>query len=537
MKLKQYFFMITLAVIAFMTACTEKENIYETGMPVIQPLVAVEVFRQERGLEVPLGFEIRSINGIRSLEVLKNGQPYDQIEFQQQDLIYTYNFSYVVENLDDGTEIEFTLRATDREGQQSDPFSFVVLVGPPFSITPGVLHGEDVLIVNGRINRDTIFRKENLYLIDGNVPVEENKTLTIEAGTTLLMKTFDDDRMSRLVITQGSKINAKGTKDEPIVFTSEKTLTGDAQWGDWAGLYIFGRASTNQGSSVFEFDYTYGGSNDSDNSGTLEYVRVEYSGKADQDAFNFLGVGSETQLSNLAVYECLDNAVRFKGGTASLKYLVVINHGAYGLWAEHGWRGNGQFWVFQTDVPATIVPVNFNNIARSVELRSDPNDFNLTPRTFAKLSNITMIGNGFTDADGTRRGFRCRRGAWAMAKNFIATNFPNDAVRVEDVAQENLDNGNMVIAHVRSFSNKSNYDELAEDYFLPNPDFDLTEDPVPGISPTSFVGSEPSPFNPANDPDFGNWFTSAPFIGAVENTENDWTSDGVWVRNQDGTIR
>jgi len=537
MKLKKHFFIIYLALITILTACTEKENIYETGKPVIQPLVPVEVYRQERGLEVPLDFEIRAIAGIQSLEVLKDGQSYDQIEFQQEDLIFTYNFSYVVEDMEDGTQVNFTLRATDKDGQQSEPFSFSVLVGPPFSITPDVLHGEQVLVVNGRINRDTIFRKENLYLIDGDVPVEGNKTLTIEAGTTLLMKTFSDDRFSRLVITPGSKINAAGTKDEPILFTSEKTLIGEAKWGDWAGLYLYGKASTNQGSTVFEYDYTYGGSNDNDNSGTLQYVRIEYAGKEDQDALNFFGVGSSTQLNNLSVFECLDNAVRFKGGTASLKYLVVINHGAYGLWAEDGWRGKGQFWVFQTNVAATIVPVNFNNIARSVELRNDPNDFNLTPRTSAKLSNITMIGNGNNDTDGTRRGFRCRRGAWALAKNFIATNFPNDAVRVEDVAQENLDNGNMVIAHVRSFDNKSNYDELAEDYFLPNPDFNLTEEPVPGISPSSFVGSEPSLFNPVNDPDFGNWFTSAPFIGAVENTENDWTSDGVWVRNQDGTIR
>jgi hypothetical protein len=84
---------------------------------------------------------------------------------------------------------------------------------------------------------------------------------------------------------------------------------------------------------------------------------------------------------------------------------------------------------------------------------------------------------------------------------------------------------------------KTNYDELAEDYFLPNPDFNLSEEPVPGITPGNYVGSVPSPFNPAADARFGNWFTPAPYIGAVENEANDWTADGSWCKNQDGTIR
>ena len=153
------------------------------------------------------------------------------------------------------------------------------------------------------------------------------------------------------------------------------------------------------------------------------------------------------------------------------------------------------------------------------------------------MSNITMIGNGNTDLDGTRRGFRVRRGAAGLFHNMIATNYPDDAVRVEDLPLERLDNGEMEIGHIHAWSNKTNYEELAETYFLPRAEFLLRETPVPGITPGNFVGSLPSPFDPAADPRFGNWFTPAPFIGAIENAENDWTADGNWCKNQDGSLR
>ena len=518
-------------------ACEQDDNLFEKAGPEIRSLIPVDIFKQERGLTVSLGIELRAISGLNTLRVFKDGTLFDEVFYSEEQLLETYPFEYTVEELPDGSLIEFTFELLDRAGERSSAFGFFVEVGPPFSIEEETIAGQNVQVVTGRINRDTTFRKENIYMINGLVSVEGNKTLTIEPGTTILMRSFENERDSRLAITQGSRMNASGTKEAPIVFTSDRTLHGDADWGDWAGIFIYGRAPTNQASLVFEEGFTYGGNVDNDNSGQFKYIRIEYAGKNDADAIQFYGVGSSTEIAHLNVWSCFDNGVRFKGGSADLKYLVVIDHGAYGLWAEHGWRGRGQFWVFQTKIAATIVPINFNNIARSIELRNDGNDFNLQPATYGRLANMTMIGNGNTDADGTRRGFRVRTGARALAKNFIVTNFPDDGVRVEDVPESALQDGSMVIQHVRSFGNRSNFDELAEDFYAPDPAFDVNDNTVPGIGPSDYVGSVPSPFDPANDPAFGSWFTSAPFIGAVESEENDWTSDGNWVKNQDGTIR
>jgi hypothetical protein len=148
-----------------------------------------------------------------------------------------------------------------------------------------------------------------------------------------------------------------------------------------------------------------------------------------------------------------------------------------------------------------------------------------------------MIGNGKTDLDGTRRGFRIRRGAMGIIQNMIATNFPDDGVRVEDVPGEKIEDGTMLIENIRSFDNRSNFDEQAEDIFLQDPIYNVNETPVPGVNSESFVGSTISSFDPAFDFRFGNWFTSAPYIGAVESVENDWTADGSWCKNSDGTLR
>lgn len=536
MSIKKRFFVIVILMAAF-SGCQQDENVFKRLGPVIRPTVPVTVFRQEQGETVRLNFEIRAINGVRNVRILLENEPWDEVNFDEVDLIYTYSFNYTVADVPDNTRFNFTIEAVDQEGQTAQPFSFTIEAGPPFSIIDTAMYDTPVRLIRGRVNRDITLDSANIWVIDGLVSVEGNRTLTINAGTTVLMRTFTDQRSSRLAITQGCKINAIGNAYNPIVFTSDRTLNGTADWGDWSGIFLYGNAPTNQGQTVFERDFFYGGTNISDNSGELRYVRIEYAGKNDDDAIQFYGVGSGTKLSYINVWNCLDNGIRFKGGAANLKYAVVIDHGAYGLWAEHGWKGKGQFWVFQTSIAATIIPVNFNNIARSVELRNDGNNFLLTPATYTYLSNITMIGNGNTDLDGTRRGFRARTGAMGKVHNVAITNFPDDGARVEDIPETNIDDGTMTFANVRSWSNRSNFDELVEDYIAPNPAYNVTEDPIPGIGPENIVGSVPSNFDPASDPEFGSWFTSAPFIGAIENEDNDWTSFGSWCKNLDGSIR
>jgi hypothetical protein len=529
---------LLLAFSLLFLACQRDKNEFIRPQPQILPLSVPAVFVQEQGLPVELLFELRSSAGLRRLEVFRNGEPYANRDFTDE-LLVTYEFNYTVDqSLPDGTEVTFRLALTDRAGNQAQDFSFRVQAGPPFRIEDVSRFGKNLKRIRGRINRDTTLTADFEYLMDSTVSVEGNRTLTIGPGTTVYMRTYPESPVvSQLVITQGSRLVAEGTQENPIVFTSDRVLTNQAAPGDWGGVLFYGRAPTNQGQVVLEEGFRYGGTRPNDNSGRLRYVRNEYAGKNNVDAFQMLGVGAATTLDYLQVYRCADNAFRFKGGNANLKHFVGTDFWSYGVWAEHGWRGAGQFWVFQTDVAATIIPVNFKNQARSIELRNDANDFRLQPATYAYLSNITMIGNGNAAEDGTRRGMRIRRGAMGLVRNIIVTNFPDDGVRVEDVDPPRLTDATMLLANVRAFTNRRNWNQQALEYFLPQPQFDLSEQPVPGISARSFVGSVPSSFNPRSFPGVGSWFDPAPYIGAVENAANDWTAQGRWCRNQDGTIR
>ena len=179
----------------------------------------------------------------------------------------------------------------------------------------------------------------------------DGPTLNIEAGTTLAWQS----NKSFLIINRGSRILARGTEDAPITLTSESdvdgTLTGDnfnavQQWG---GVVINGFAITNkcayEGSSRDSLTTSdchvsaegaagldeshYGGDNDGDSSGVIEYVRVKHTGAevANGDELNgisFGGVGSGTVVNNLQVYSTYDDGIEMFGGSFDIKNFLAM---------------------------------------------------------------------------------------------------------------------------------------------------------------------------------------------------------------------
>src|SRR5688572_20429713 len=91
----------------------------------------------------------------------------------------------------------------------------VIIINGGGSTTPT---GQTITL-QGRINADTILRKQNTYILKGLVYIVENKTLTIEAGT-VIKGSYSGTDVAALIITRGAKIMAQGTSDQPIVFTS-----------------------------------------------------------------------------------------------------------------------------------------------------------------------------------------------------------------------------------------------------------------------------------------------------------------------------
>src|SRR5690606_14445225 len=176
--------------------------------------------------------------------------------------------------------------------------------------TPTNPGNENVVEISGEITSNTTWTSDKIYVLKGFVFVSNGATLTIEAGTIIK---GDKATKGTLTITRGSKINAIGTVEKPIVFTSA-LAAGARAHGDWGGLIILGTAPVNQGADVKiegglagpsgkdEKNYIYyGGTDAADNSGTLKYVRIEFGGIpfSPDNEINGLtlgGVGSGTTL-------------------------------------------------------------------------------------------------------------------------------------------------------------------------------------------------------------------------------------------------
>ena len=264
------------------------------------------------------------------------------------------------------------------------------------------------ITLQGRINADTILRKENTYILKGLVYLVGNHKMTIEAGT-LIKGSFSGADVATLIITRGSKIEAVGSPTEPIIFTS---ASPNPQSGDWGGIVICGKAPINtsyngtQGLYQVEggIDNANGdglaGSGDAlvstaisnDNSGKLQYVRIEFAGYAFQpdkeiNSLTLAAVGSGTTIDHIQVVYAKDDAYEFFGGTVNCKYLIAFKTQDDDFDTDNGYSGKVQFGLIIRD---SLIA----DISKSEAFESDNNSGGgtVTPKTSAVFSNITAIG-------------------------------------------------------------------------------------------------------------------------------------------------
>lgn len=184
--------------------------------------------------------------------------------------------------------------------------------------------------LSGSITSDLTLDNANEYKLTGPTVIEDGVTLTIPAGMVIEAAATGADVY--LAVAQGGKIIAEGTSSQPIIFTSDAN-TPNA--GDWGGLILLGKAPVNSitgnATATSEIgNLSYGGSVADDNSGTLRYVRVEYSGgkasgQSENNGFSFYGVGSGTVVEYIQMFEGSDDGVEFFGGTVNVSYLSVVN--------------------------------------------------------------------------------------------------------------------------------------------------------------------------------------------------------------------
>ncbi|EOR96286.1 hypothetical protein ADIARSV_0521 [Arcticibacter svalbardensis MN12-7] len=261
------------------------------------------------------------------------------------------------------------------------------------------------------INTSTTLTNDRVWILDGPTFVLDNAILTIEPGTYIKgkKKVLFSSKPSFLVITRGAKIIASGTESSPIVFTSDQ-VAGQRAASDWGGLVLLGNGRTNVTiTSIVEgmqLRYTldlglpesvlrYGGYNEADNSGSLQYVRIEFAGDVveDGDELNSLtlaGVGSGTILDHIQVSYGADDAFAMFGGAVNGKYLISFGNNDDDFDFDQGYQGSLQFCL-AVKVPCLGESINSNGIeSDNISAPSTPVDANRI--TLPVLSNFTVLG-------------------------------------------------------------------------------------------------------------------------------------------------
>ncbi|WBX73879.1 hypothetical protein PG913_01120 [Tenacibaculum pacificus] len=269
--------------------------------------------------------------------------------------------------------------------------------------------------LKGNINADITLKSGVEYLLSSSLRVKEGKVLTIEAGTKILCKSGNTDVY--VAVERGAKLNANGTAAKPIVFTSDAT---SPRAGDWGGIVIAGKARTNKGDEA-ETEVAglkYGGTEDNDNSGTLTYVKAEYTGakiNGDQEfnGVSLYSVGSETTINNLFISNGADDGIELFGGTVNVTNVMCVNIKDDMFDFTGGYTGT-------MDNMFGLRESNFNEATedpRGIEGDSNGSDATATPISSPTIKNVTVLN--LSKNTPLKSGAEIRRGTTATIENAL----------------------------------------------------------------------------------------------------------------------
>jgi hypothetical protein len=364
----------------------------------------------------------------------------------------------------------FAVRGTARSAASSEA-----------TYAPGT-SGPRMRVVTGNITANQSWTADTTYVVSGFVKVVEPARLTIAAGTRIV----GDSAVagSALFILQGAQIDARGTAAQPIVFTSQRAV-GVRQPGDWGGLVIVGRGVINRSGRVLvegttqsttsEVNYG-GGTSNGDDSGTLQYVRVEFAGypvlpNAELNSFTFAAVGSGTTVDHLQAMAGLDDSFEWFGGSVDGRYLVSYEAGDDHFdWTE-GYNGRNQFMIaLQTYKPTPRAGAGFaSQDPRGFEgdgcetTKAGCGDFNTKPYSMPVFANFTAIGTGPNVFAGisaaNTSGSTIRRGSGGVLINGVIARWQGIGLNVVDAEtnQRRLDDSLFVSNNVFASNGGGNF--------------------------------------------------------------------------------
>jgi hypothetical protein len=337
----------------------------------------------------------------------------------------------------------------------------VGVIDDPVSV-PGI--DKPVRVIRGRFTSSISLTNQYHYVLRGVVIIDRGATINIQAGTRIV---GEFATLGTLLIGQGGRINAVGTPDAPIVFTSDQPI-GQRNRGDWGGLIINGEAPLNVpgGIAIGEGGTgQYGGNNPADNSGTLRYVRVEFAGiefspDNELNGIAFQGTGSGTVVDHVQVSFNKDDGIEMFGGTTDLRHIVLSSIGDDSLDWTFGWTGRVQY---------LIVHQRGDDADNGWEADNNGSNNDLLPRSSPTIYNVTLVGDpDSTEGGESDDGMLIREGTAGTIRNFIVIGFKEYGVNIDQTATvTQLNNGTLSFANGIIYNNgliagRANLDPMAQ---------------------------------------------------------------------------
>jgi PKD repeat protein len=305
--------------------------------------------------------------------------------------------------------------------------------------------------ITGDITTNTTWYRDTIYTMNGYVYVK-NANLTIESGTIVK----GGANRGTLVITRTGKLFANGTKNQPIVFTSNKAI-GSRAPGDWGGIVLLGQAvinrptdcSTCPGTAVAATipgiqnaiegdldnaagDGLYGGNDNNHSSGSLTYIRLEFGGVVitpgnEINGLTMGGVGKGTTIHHIQVTQANDDGFEWFGGNVDARYLISNRNIDDDLDTDFGFTGRVQHALVLRD--SSWYDIGTGPTTNGFESDNDGSGTEATPYTDATFSNITVVGplaNGTALSSSTsfQNGLRIRRNSSMSLFNSIVMGWP-----------------------------------------------------------------------------------------------------------------
>ena len=313
--------------------------------------------------------------------------------------------------------------------------------------------------ISANITTNTTWTAGNTYALGGQIYVKNNATLTIEPGVVIASNVAG----AGLFITKGAKLIAEGTVSSPIVFTSGNSV-GNRARGNWGGVILLGKGAYNINSGINNIegiaasaDTEFGGGltpDDTDNSGSLKYVRIEYAGftygaagsNTEINGLTMGAVGSGTKIDYVQVSYANDDSFEWFGGAVNCSHLVAFNGLDDDFDTDNGFSGKVQFCL-------AIKQPSAADTSDSNCFESDNNSTSasVSPYTSGVFSNCTLVGPSYRStlpSGGTlnirhRRGAHLRRNTQLQIWNSIFMDFVDGVVVDGATTQTNATNNTL----------------------------------------------------------------------------------------------